>query len=506
MTKNTSETSTSGSVRPRTRFLLRWVPFLALLLVALVLTQRLAEERDLRLDLTDAQLHTLSPETKALLAKIDDRVAITYYASERVPAGFQNLRHDTIDMLAELERASGGRVEVRVIDPYTLIEEYVTEKKAEYAAGETEDPAEGEDAPTSSAALETEAERRERMWGQEKREELSGRGISELQGPSVGDGSFGYVWFYSAIELRYLDRTAEVIPRHASLTGLEYELASRIARLTATGKPRIAFFLGKPSDRMQISANPADPGAGGREVHVYEYFTQGLSTRYEVVDVTLDGDTARIPPDAKLLIVAEPDQLTERQRYEIDRSIAQGRPALFLVSTVTGDLRRPNEGFGKLDPELDPLFEKWGVSIGRELISSLESGAIEQVRRGSDGRPVMAPVAYPLAPLISGPGLNSESPMTVGLGNLVFPFASAFRKNDLVLERAGLTFTKMSSAHDFLTTRVSYKLNLTGPSVNIQTACSTSLVAVIEAKSATVPLSVSTDSSEALPTDSSILA
>ncbi|MFC1831125.1 type I polyketide synthase, partial [Thermodesulfobacteriota bacterium] len=31
---------------------------------------------------------------------------------------------------------------------------------------------------------------------------------------------------------------------------------------------------------------------------------------------------------------------------------------------------------------------------------------------------------------------------------------------------------------DFLTTRVSYKLNLTGPSVNVQTACSTSLVAV----------------------------
>ena len=31
---------------------------------------------------------------------------------------------------------------------------------------------------------------------------------------------------------------------------------------------------------------------------------------------------------------------------------------------------------------------------------------------------------------------------------------------------------------DFLTTRVSYKMNLTGPSVNVQTACSTSLVAI----------------------------
>jgi amino acid adenylation domain-containing protein len=36
----------------------------------------------------------------------------------------------------------------------------------------------------------------------------------------------------------------------------------------------------------------------------------------------------------------------------------------------------------------------------------------------------------------------------------------------------------MSNSADFLTTRVSYKLNLRGPSVTVQTACSTSLVAV----------------------------
>ena len=36
----------------------------------------------------------------------------------------------------------------------------------------------------------------------------------------------------------------------------------------------------------------------------------------------------------------------------------------------------------------------------------------------------------------------------------------------------------LASDKDFLTTRVSYKLNLSGPSVDVQTACSTSLVAV----------------------------
>jgi amino acid adenylation domain-containing protein len=39
----------------------------------------------------------------------------------------------------------------------------------------------------------------------------------------------------------------------------------------------------------------------------------------------------------------------------------------------------------------------------------------------------------------------------------------------------------IGNTNDFLPSRVSYKLNLTGPSINIQTACSTSLVAVHEA-------------------------
>jgi acyl transferase domain-containing protein/surfactin synthase thioesterase subunit len=40
------------------------------------------------------------------------------------------------------------------------------------------------------------------------------------------------------------------------------------------------------------------------------------------------------------------------------------------------------------------------------------------------------------------------------------------------------TLTHLGNDKDFASTRISYKLNLTGPSINVQTACSTSLVAV----------------------------
>src|ERR1700682_9149 len=41
--------------------------------------------------------------------------------------------------------------------------------------------------------------------------------------------------------------------------------------------------------------------------------------------------------------------------------------------------------------------------------------------------------------------------------------------------------TMLGTSPDFLSTRVSYKLNLTGPSISMGTACSTSLVAVTQA-------------------------
>jgi amino acid adenylation domain-containing protein len=50
--------------------------------------------------------------------------------------------------------------------------------------------------------------------------------------------------------------------------------------------------------------------------------------------------------------------------------------------------------------------------------------------------------------------------------------------NPDAIEALGGFHTVMSNDRDFLTTRASYKLNLRGPSLNVQTACSTSLVAV----------------------------
>lgn len=54
------------------------------------------------------------------------------------------------------------------------------------------------------------------------------------------------------------------------------------------------------------------------------------------------------------------------------------------------------------------------------------------------------------------------------------------RKNPEALERAGDVSSMLANEKDYVATRVAYRLALTGPAVSVHTACSTSLVAVIQ--------------------------
>ncbi|HWF17729.1 MAG TPA: amino acid adenylation domain-containing protein, partial [Verrucomicrobiae bacterium] len=67
-----------------------------------------------------------------------------------------------------------------------------------------------------------------------------------------------------------------------------------------------------------------------------------------------------------------------------------------------------------------------------------------------------------------------------GMGNNTYYLNNLHSRPDLV-QLVGWLTTMMANEKDFLATRVAYKLNLKGPAININTACSTSLVAVCQA-------------------------
>ncbi|ALF53425.1 polyketide synthase family protein [Nostoc piscinale CENA21] len=79
-------------------------------------------------------------------------------------------------------------------------------------------------------------------------------------------------------------------------------------------------------------------------------------------------------------------------------------------------------------------------------------------------------------------GIYAGAVMNTYLLNNVYPNRHQLDINDnlqvATTDSMGGLQMMVANDKDYLTTRISYKLNLTGPSVNVQTACSTSLVAI----------------------------
>ncbi|MGC9524443.1 MAG: SDR family NAD(P)-dependent oxidoreductase [Limnospira sp.] len=79
-------------------------------------------------------------------------------------------------------------------------------------------------------------------------------------------------------------------------------------------------------------------------------------------------------------------------------------------------------------------------------------------------------------------GIYAGAAMNTYLFNNLYPNRHQLDPSDslqvFTLDSMGGFQTMVANDKDYLTTRISYKLNLTGPSFNLQTACSTSLVAV----------------------------
>ena len=101
------------------------------LLGIVVLANRLSRDHlSLRVDLTEEGLHTLSPATERLLGGLDDVLQVdAFLTGEPEHAAVQIARGRMLDLLRELQGASGGRMELRLRDPNSSSEDRLEAQK-----------------------------------------------------------------------------------------------------------------------------------------------------------------------------------------------------------------------------------------------------------------------------------------------------------------------------------------------------------------------------------------
>ncbi|MBD2528169.1 aminotransferase class III-fold pyridoxal phosphate-dependent enzyme [Nostoc flagelliforme FACHB-838] len=144
----------------------------------------------------------------------------------------------------------------------------------------------------------------------------------------------------------------------------------------------------------------------------------------------------------------------------------------------------------ELDPSIDPNLCKdpsyvkaRGIISGGETFDAAFFGVnpLEAVVMDPQAR-VFLELVYEA---LENAGYESESfegliGLYAGCGQNTY-FANHISGRMEIVDRIGEFQTMLANEKDFLTTRAAYKLNLKGPAVSVNTACSTSLVAVIQA-------------------------
>ena len=272
--------------------------------------------RGARIDVTEEKLYTVSPGVNAIAASLPEPVRLEFYWTREQGADLPTVRayaQRVQEFLEEIAASSGGKLELRVIDPEPFSE---TEDMAR-AAGIT---------PRT-----LDATGRVLMFG------LAIRSATD-----------------KIESIPFLDPSQEAF--------LEYEIARRILSVGRDRKSIIAMLSTIPEER---AFDPRDPTARPGKSALFSQ----LDLLYDVRRV--DRANPVIPPDASALLVIQPRELGDAALRAIDAWAVEGKPLIvFADPWCEADPEARKLDYGSTGAgttyDLGPLLAQWGVEIDKQ--------------------------------------------------------------------------------------------------------------------------------------------
>ncbi|OPX25658.1 MAG: hypothetical protein B1H06_07115, partial [Candidatus Cloacimonas sp. 4484_143] len=158
-----------------------------------------------RLDLSKGKIYSLSSSSKTAVKELDDRLIIKAYFSKNMPGEYADSRRFVQDILSEYQAYSQGNLKFEFLDP----------------ADE-----------------------------QELKKEAQQNGIMPVSMRVVENDKLEIREVYMGLVFMYQDKT-ESLPMIKNTQGLEYDVTSKIKKITATGLKKIAIFDPDESDKFK---------------------------------------------------------------------------------------------------------------------------------------------------------------------------------------------------------------------------------------------------------------
>ena len=350
---------------------------LVLILVIVVAVNSILTALSARVDLTAEQLYTLSPGSKAVLAKLDQKVTLKFFFSESakdMPPSLKTYAEQVRDLLREYERAGKGNVAI-----------------------ETYDPKQDSD---------------EEEWAVKY-------GVEPQQANPFGSPIyFGLVAVCGTQE----QTIPGFDPRMEST--LENEITRHITRVAWPERPVVGVLSAIPGV-LGEQMNPMMMQMRRRPSPGWVAFSE-LKKDYDLREIAKDAES--IDSDVKALVVIHPKDLSEKTLFAIDQFVIKGGRLIACVDPFSfkdfeaSRQQQQNPMMqmgGQGGPStLGKLFEKWGISFDTAKCVADDKAAVQM--RGPNGAVVTDATVLEL-----GKANIAKDVLTAGISQLMFPFAGA---------------------------------------------------------------------------------
>lgn len=313
--------------------------------------------KNLRVDLTENRLYTLSPGTVNLLETLEQPVTLTFYFTDEASTDLPRIRayaRRVQELLDEMADRSGGSLTVHRVDPKPFSEE------------------------------EDDADR---------------YGLEAVPLNTAGDSLF--LGIVGTNDLDGLEVLPFLAPAREAF--LEYDLARMVHALSRAERPRVGLLSQLPL------AGGMDPRTGQRR-EAWAVHDQ-LSEMFDLETVAPGAES--LPEGLDALVVIHPRDIADGLEYAIDQFVLGGGRLLAFVDPHAeadpgADPADPAAAFlAERHSSLESLFAAWGITMDTESFVADPARALQVSLQ-----PGQPPVRHPAILGLTASDLNSGDVVT----------------------------------------------------------------------------------------------
>jgi len=379
--------------------------------------------------------HKVSDATKRILSSLPSPVEVKVYVTpqDKMPTGTKKIETSIVNLLSELRVASNGTLVFSTV--YLDAENVVAAPK-----GSQKRDTEGKDSIIEECMRE--------------------KSVEPFSLRTMGEDAVTSKLVYSSIGVGYKGRKEEVIPQimPQNIEKLEYRLVRTICKLTRDKQPVVALVA--PTESVNI-----DPQYRrmleqmGQPVPTsddpYVYLEQILRReKYDVHRVELRQDSP-LPDEYDTLVVVNPRELNERQRWEINRALSAGKSVVMAVQNYEWDYRPSRTGMSvskrEEKPRINDLLKGYGLGVGDDILMdvnhvplTVQSSANALQASLGGGQTVNLPTHI----LVNSNSMAQDSSITSRLASMFYLWGSPLTIDQDILKKYGLEVKTLMSTTD----------------------------------------------------------